>query len=59
MDNHEIVCSCMNVSVQDLKDAIKNGAKSFEEVQEVTNVGTGCGGCVENVKNLIEELLEK
>jgi bacterioferritin-associated ferredoxin len=49
----------MNVSVQDLKDAIKNGAKSFEEVQEITNVGTGCGGCVENVKDLIEELLEK
>ena len=37
----------------------ENGAKSFEEVQEKTEVGTGCGHCVENNKALVDELLGK
>jgi bacterioferritin-associated ferredoxin len=59
MDNDKVVCSCINVTVQDLKDAIGNGAKSFEEVQSVTKVGTGCGKCVDSVKVLVDELLGK
>jgi bacterioferritin-associated ferredoxin len=59
MDNDKVVCSCINVKVQDLKDAIDNGAKSFEEVQEVTKVGTGCGKCKDSVKVLVDELLGK
>jgi bacterioferritin-associated ferredoxin len=57
MDNNDVVCGCMNVTVQDIKDAIKNGAKSFEEVQEATNVGTGCGNCVDSVTELVNKLL--
>lgn len=59
MNDNDEVCQCMGVKVQDIKDAIANGAKSFEEVQEVTNVGTGCGGCVDSVKELVEDLLAK
>jgi bacterioferritin-associated ferredoxin len=59
MDNDKVVCSCINVKVQDLKDAIDNGAKSFEGVQEVTKVGTGCGKCKDSVKVLFDELLGK
>jgi bacterioferritin-associated ferredoxin len=59
MDDDKVVCGCINVTVKDLKDAIKNGAKSFEDVQEATNVGTGCGSCVDSVKVLVDELLGK
>ena len=59
MDNDKVVCGCINVTVKDLKDAIGNGAKSFEEVQSVTKVGTGCGKCVDGVKVLVDELLGK
>jgi bacterioferritin-associated ferredoxin len=41
------------------KMLIKNGAKSFEEVQAVTKVGTGCGKCVESNKALVAQLLAK
>lgn len=58
MDN-KVVCGCFNVTKLDLENAIKNGAKSFEEVQKVTNVGKGCGNCLESVKELVEELLVK
>jgi bacterioferritin-associated ferredoxin len=59
MDNDKVVCKCKKVSVQNLKDAIDNGAKSFEEVQEATKVGTGCGMCKDSVKVLVDELLGK
>jgi len=57
--NGKVVCGCFKVTEQDLKNAIKNGAKSFEEVQAVTKVGTGCGKCVDSVKSIVEELLAK
>ncbi|WP_236886754.1 (2Fe-2S)-binding protein [Clostridium beijerinckii] len=41
------------------RNTIDNGAKSFEEVQEKTEVGTGCEHCVENNKALVDELLGK
>lgn len=53
----KVVCGCYNVTEQDLKNAVKNGAKSFEEVQAVTKVGTGCGRCVEGNKQLVNELI--
>lgn len=56
MDNNKVVCGCFNVTVQDLKNAIKNGAKSFKEVQAVTKVGTGCGHCTGSVKALVSEM---
>jgi bacterioferritin-associated ferredoxin len=59
MDNDQIVCNCMSVTVKDLKDAIASGAKSFDEVQEKTSVGTGCGQCVDGVKVIVDELLGK
>jgi len=59
MDNDKVICGCTNVTVQNLRDAIENGAKSFEEVQSVTKVGTGCGKCVDSVKVLVDELLGK
>lgn len=58
MNDEEIVCNCTSVTVRDIKDAIENGAKSFEEVQEATHVSTVCGGCEDDVRALVEELLE-
>lgn len=58
MNNDDVVCGCMNVTVQDLKDAINNGARSFAEIQEITGAGTGCGSCVGNVEELVNKLLE-
>ena len=57
MEENKVVCGCYKVTVQDLNNAVKNGAKSFEEVQEITKVGTGCGHCVESNKALVNELI--
>lgn len=57
MNNNQLVCNCFKVTVKDIKNAVEAGAKSFEEVQNVTKAGTGCGGCVNKVKALVKELL--
>jgi NAD(P)H-nitrite reductase large subunit len=59
IDENQVVCGCFKVSVQDLVKAIKNGAKSFEEVQAITKVGTGCGNCVVSNRALVAQLLAK
>jgi NAD(P)H-nitrite reductase large subunit len=56
-DNSKVVCGCFNVTEQDIKNAVNNGAKSFEEVQASTKVGTGCGGCIVSNEALVNELL--
>lgn len=59
IEENAIVCGCFKVTVQDISNAIKNGAKSFEEVQAITKVGTGCGHCVESNKELVKQLLAR
>ncbi len=58
MDMDTIVCPCLGLTAQDIKDAVENGATSFEEVQDVTEVGSICGACIDEVKELIAELLQ-
>lgn len=55
----EVVCGCMRVTRDDIVAAIENGARSFEEVKEITKLGTGCGGCTEKNRELVTELLAK
>lgn len=57
MQNMNVVCGCYNVTEQDIKNAINNGAKSYEEVQDITKAGTGCGGCVVSGRELVNDLL--
>lgn len=59
LSDNSIVCGCLQVTVSDIDEAIKNGAKSFEEVQEITQVGTGCGQCVESNRELVNQLLAR
>lgn len=50
------VCGCMNVSLEEVIKAIKNGADTVEKVGEVTGAGTkeGCGKCQALIANVIE-----
>lgn len=57
MDMKKTVCNCHEVTIGQIADAIENGADSLEKVQEATSAGTGCGGCVDYLTNVVEELL--
>ena len=51
-----LVCICKAVTEEVIVDAIKNGADTFEKVQEATEAGTGrcnAGRCRKKIEELI------
>lgn len=59
MNRDEVICSCLNITRGMIEDAVKNGAKTLEEVQAVNEAGTVCGSCVEDVEKIIAETATK
>ena len=61
LDKLTKTCRCKVISRAKIKDAIKNGATTFEEIQKATGAGTGsCKGrnCSYSINNLIKEFKE-
>jgi len=57
MDKITKVCICKAIPRATIKKAIKNGAKTLEEVQKATGAGSGpCGGrrCTPKILELLE-----
>lgn len=51
------VCLCKKISEEEIIKAVKNGAKTFDEVKEATGAGTGfCKGgrCKGKILEIIE-----
>ena len=63
MSENRTVCHCMNVSVADIEKAVheaKNFSsveQAFDKVQMSTHCSTGCGGCHDNVMDVISEVI--
>lgn len=49
----------MSVTKGMIKEAVEAGAKTLEEVQEATGAGTVCGACLDDVKQLVETLVQE
>lgn len=58
MKKDTVLCPCFGVTVVDVENAIKDGAKTFEDVQNRTNLGMGCGMCNEHNQEVIEQMLK-
>lgn len=62
MDKLTKVCICKAISRAKIKEAIKNGASTLDEVQKATGAGSGgCGGkrCTPKILELLEVLKEQ
>jgi bacterioferritin-associated ferredoxin len=57
MNDDTIICTCMNVSVGDIKKAIAAGATDFKSVQDMTGISTVCGLCHDEAEEAIRKLL--
>ena len=53
-----IICECMNVSYEDIKNAVKEGAKTLYDIKEATEAGTICGICEDDIQEVLDELLK-
>jgi NifU-like protein involved in Fe-S cluster formation/bacterioferritin-associated ferredoxin len=54
----EIICKCLNISRDEIEKLVDDGVTDFPTLQELTKLGTSCGGCIEDAKKLFNELLK-
>ncbi|MEM7142140.1 MAG: nitrite reductase large subunit NirB [Actinomycetota bacterium] len=52
-----MICSCNNVSCGDVRAAVEAGCHDVPSLKSETTAGTGCGGCVPGVTDLLNEAL--
>jgi len=53
------ICSCNDVTKSELLCAVADGATTLGELKACTRVGTGCGGCIPSVTQVLEAELER
>lgn len=53
------ICLCRAVTDKQIRESIENGASSFREVREELDVGTCCGRCVPEARELIDQTLSQ
>ena len=53
LPDEALICSCEAVSKSAICSAVNDGACSIDGIKKCTKAGTGCGGCVPLVKDLI------
>ena len=59
VNNEKIICNCFGVSEAEIIEAIKNGAKTLDEIKEINYAGGGCTRCVPNIKMLLDKYTKK
>jgi NifU-like protein len=53
-----IVCHCFGVSNKKIEKAIlENGLRTLEEITNYTKAGGGCGSCIDEIEQILEETL--
>ena len=63
MVENYMVCNCMQVSYADIANALDANKnfdsvlEAFEDVQRATSCSTGCGGCYQQVLDIISEIM--
>jgi nitrogen fixation NifU-like protein len=49
------ICHCLGITDKDIENAFHKGARTWEELQQATKIGTVCGGCKEKALELLHE----
>jgi nitrogen fixation NifU-like protein len=50
-----VICNCLGITDKDIEQAVKDGARNWEQLQEATKIGTVCGGCKPRAEELLHE----
>lgn len=59
-DKGAIICSCFNVGINEINDAIENqGCNSVKAIGEKLSAGTNCGSCRTEIAKIIETSSQK
>lgn len=52
-----LICSCEGISKDTICKKVEEGNETIEAIKKCTKAGTGCGGCIPMIKDLIVETL--
>ena len=56
MEDDKLICICNEIYKKTIVKAIKEkGLKTVEEVGEVTEAGTVCGQCQDDIQEILDE----
>lgn len=58
-DKARIICQCMNVTDHEIEDAVLEGVRDYDTLQEHTKLGTVCGQCRSGAQKLLAEYIKK
>ncbi len=50
------ICHCLSITDKDIENAFQNGARSWEDLQQATKIGTVCGNCKTKALDLLHGL---
>ena len=53
VEESAVICHCLGITEKDIETAFKNGARSMEQLQQATKLGTVCGSCKEEAAELL------
>ena len=59
MPNAVYICVCNYVKAQDIEDAVRQGARSFADIQGQLDVSVTCGACRSDAQRCLAHALEK
>jgi NifU-like protein len=56
-DEDPVVCTCFGVTRSEIERAVlENDLRTFEDVTNYTKAGGGCGGCIEDIKAILDRV---
>lgn len=59
LPDEALICSCESISKKMICDAVsEQGCETVDSIKKCTKAGTGCGGCVPMVKDLVTHTLK-
>lgn len=53
-----LICSCESVTKGTICSAVENGTETLDGIKKCCKAGTGCGGCIPMVKDIITHTLK-
>lgn len=56
LDDDKIICTCLSVTQGMVRDAVKEGAVTVEDIQSKTDAGTICGACLDSIQEFLDSI---
>lgn len=53
----DLICTCLHVREGEIVAAIREGARSLDEIDDRCDAGSGCGSCHDGIREILREQL--